>query len=308
MPIDTNSINLHTQPVSKPLFSNCLENIASKKALLDAGSVHAVAMNCLELLVHYLFYYLLYPFYPAYEQFYYERQVEAFASAGRQMPRYESSCFRDAILFLHRFIASPSTIGSIFPSSSYLVENITRKIPDLTATARPAQRYLEVGAGTGSFTEKIIAKLQPNDQLDIVEYDPTFCQLLRRKFHHLPNVTIYEKSILDHQSAPYDVVVAGVPLNSFKAAFVDQVFKKYVELTKPGGSLSYFEYIGLARIKQAFLGEEASSDFNKVLQLKADFFAQYGTECDSIYCNITPARVLHCVLPPAGAPALESAG
>lgn len=136
--------------------------------------------------------------------------------------------------------------------------------------------------------------MRPDDHLDVVEFDLDLCRLLKRKFHHLKNVTIHPVSILDYKADKYDVVVSGLPLNAFQSEFVDHVLKKYVELTKPNGDLSYFEYIALGTIKEAFLCGEAGEDFRKVLSYKAAFVEQHGNEVDEIYCNITPARVQHC--------------
>ena len=276
------------------LSSNYLEEVATKRAKLDAR-IQDVSMSCLEELVHVLFYYFFYVFYPSYEQFYYERRVEAYESAGKVLPRYEASYFGEAVLFLHRFIASPSTIGSIFPSSSGLIESITRQIDVFAADPTP-RRYLEIGAGTGPFTEEIVKKLRSQDHLDVVEYDKDLAKLLVRKFRHYDNVTIHPVSITDFKAEKYDAVVSGLPLNVFQAQFVDLVLKKYVELTKPNGHISYFEFMGLGALKKALLCGEAYEDFSRILEYKQQFVDFFGSETDEIYCNLTPARVLHCVV------------
>jgi len=206
---------------------------------------------------------------------------------------------RDGLQFIKCFLRSPSTIGSIFPSSSQLTKKIIRQIPNRDPRDLTTRRYLEVGAGTGVFTEQIIKKLKPTDHLDLVEFDPALCQILRRKFGHLGNVTIHEVSILDFQAERYDVIVSGLPLNAFRAEFVDQVFQKYLNLAKAEGYISYFEYMGLAKIKRFFLRGEFLRDFDAVLAAKQRFVDAYGRETDSVWPNLTPARVLHCRIPPA---------
>lgn len=274
------------------LFSNYLMEVARSIALLDAG-VQTVALSCIDQLVHFLFNYIFFIFYPAYDTFYYEMQVEAFKTAGKELPVYESCGFREAVLFIHRFICSPSCIGSIFPSSSGLVEAITRKVADAAKNPAP-QRYLEIGAGTGSFTQEIINQMKPSDHLDVVEYDADLCRHLQRRFHHLKNVTIHQISILDYDAPKYDLVVSGLPLTNFTPEFVQEAHQKYVDLTKTGGFFSYFEYIGGSTIKQAFLCCEAAEKFAQVVALKNALVQSYGEEVDNVWWNITPARAIHC--------------
>ncbi len=267
-----------------------LEVIAVKKAQQAAGS-HHIQCSVLENAVHYFFNNIYYFLDPSYEEFYDERMVECLTKKDLQVPPYQGSYASEAALFVQRFMASPSTIGSIFPSSAALINSITSKIsPDHPLP----RRILEIGAGTGPFTVEIVAKMNPNDHLDVVEYDAQLCKLLKRKFRHLDNVTIHHISILDFSSPKYDVVVSGLPLNSFTPDFVESVLAKYRELTKPDGTISYFEYIALEKFKLSFLSGEEADNFQEVLDMKSDFVEEYGESTDEVYWNITPARVLHC--------------
>jgi phospholipid N-methyltransferase len=277
------------------LCSDYLMQVAKACAEVDAG-VQNVAFGCIDQLVHLAFQYIFFVFYPAYDRFYYERQVEAFQLRGKELPAYESWGFREAVLFVHRFIASPSSIGSIFPSSSALVNAITRKVSEAAANSEP-QRYLEIGPGTGSFTDTIISKMKESDHLDLVEYDADLCAFLQRRYRHLKNVTIHHVSILDYQAEKYDVVVSGLPLMNFSPEFVNQAHDKYVKLTKDGGFFSYFEYKALPRIKLAFLSEKAAKDLAQVLSIKEVFEECFKGEAEDVWWNITPARVIHCQTP-----------
>ena len=162
-----------------------------------------------------------------------------------------------------------------------------------------SRHILEIGAGTGTFTEEIIKKLKLSDHLDIVELDPDLCKILRERFSHHPNVTIHEISILDFSpSNQYDFVVSGLPLNIFPSTFVEKVLEKYTDLTKQKGTLSYFEYMAIGKIKRAglnFFGR--GQDFSLVLTKKEEFKRKAkAVTVDTVLLNLTPARVIHCVL------------
>jgi phospholipid N-methyltransferase len=200
----------------------------------------------------------------------------------------------EKLSFFVQFIRSPSVIGSVFPSSARLIASMCRQIPDFDANDKP-RRILEIGAGTGPITEGIIRKMKANDQLVLVEFEPALCDILRDKFGGMKNVTIYEGSILDFTSAEkFDVTISALPLTSFTSTLAAGSLEKYKELTKEGGYVSYVELMGLAKIKQCFVSAQASADMNRIFEMKQSFVDTYEQESDTVWLNITPAKVHHC--------------
>lgn len=193
-------------------------------------------------------------------------------------------------LFAQRFLSKPTSVGSFWPSS----EKLALCMIPLPSCSNCAINYLEVGAGSGALTSRLIEKLRPQDQLDIVENDPKFCALLHKQFGHLSQVTIHEVSILDFTGKKYEVVISSLPLNAFPAHLVAKILEKYKNLSKKGGLLSYFEYVWLEKIKQALLCGAKARDFHEALTLKQCFANQYGTKVELIWGNLPPARVIHC--------------
>ena len=192
-------------------------------------------------------------------------------------------------LFAKRFLSSPSSVGSLWPSSEKLALSM---IP--SPSYSQSIDYLEVGAGSGALTCHLVEKLRPQDRLDIVENDPKFCDLLRKQFGHLSQVTIHEVSILDFTEKKYAVVISSLPLNAFPAHLVAKILEKYENLSQKGGMLSYFEYVWLEKIKKALLCGAKARDFREALSLKQHFAAQYGKKIELIWGNVPPARVIHC--------------
>ncbi|MEZ5314720.1 MAG: methyltransferase domain-containing protein [Chlamydiales bacterium] len=198
---------------------------------------------------------------------------------------------KDSYLFIKRFFSHPSTIGSVVPSSKSLAWHMTKQA--LQKKNRPL-RYLEVGAGSGALTKHLIPKLRKNDTLDLVEIDPYFCLQLKKKYSHFPYIKIHQISILEFEKNNYDVVISSLPINAFKSSCVDKILIKYKTLVKQGGVISYFEYMGLGKIKKLYLLGKLQVDFNTILLLKKNFVESYCTEVNKIWWNFPPARVFHC--------------
>lgn len=196
--------------------------------------------------------------------------------------------------FLHRFIRNPTEVGSILPSSAALAESIVSQIPEDTSSRTEGKRYLEIGPGTGAFTIEIVKRLGDNDQLDIVEIDETFCDILKTKYANYPNIHIYCQSITEWDPEyKYDAIVSGLPLNAFGPEKVAEFIETFTKLTKEEGTISYFEYAYLPSIKiKALFGEELEK-FKKVLEIKTEFFNNFGFSSETVYYNIPPAKVLH---------------
>lgn len=199
---------------------------------------------------------------------------------------------KTAARFVKEFALHPTEVGAILPSSTGLAREIVSEIPkDKDA---PPRRILEVGPGTGPFTEKIIKRMNPQDTLVLVEFDEAFHAKLTKKFGHIKNVTIIQGDIIQHDPKDkYDFIISGLPLNSFKADFVNDVFAKFTSIIKDNGKISYFEYVLLPKIKRVFLRGESKENFNKILQSKESFYKKHEFREATVLMNCPPAKVLH---------------
>lgn len=200
---------------------------------------------------------------------------------------------KDAVQFFFQFLCQPSVVGSLAPSSLGLAKTIVNLIPKTLEKDSPSRRILEVGPGTGAFTEQIIRRMGPNDILDLVEFDEKFCETLRKKYHNIPQVHIHHQSITDYNEKEYDFIVSGLPLNAFSSQFVDEVFKKLESLAKDQGNISYFEYMLIPQIKLLFSKRADKSNLETILKLKKDFYKKHQLRTDRVWFNITPANVKH---------------
>lgn len=186
--------------------------------------------------------------------------------------------------------------GAIAPSSSALAAAMTGP---LRQGAGPGTRVLEVGAGTGVFTRAIVALLAPGDRLDVYEINPAFGPFLSECLSAArPGVecNLEIANLLRQPPAPgYDFIVSGLPLNNFAPEEVETILDLYMELLRPGGVLSYFEYIALRGLKQMVVGGEERRRLSGVAAVADRFLRSHPSRAVPVALNLPPAWARHVV-------------
>jgi len=198
--------------------------------------------------------------------------------------------YTDFGCFVLALAKSPKKVGAVAPSSPLLAKAITKHIVKKDAPIR----VLEVGAGTGVFTEKIIAKLGKEDILDVIEVDAELVEILREKFKAYSNVHIHWMSILDWRpNYKYDYIVSGLPFNALGVDFVIAVLDTYMQSIKNNGILSYFEYIWVSYIRTFFSRGPAKTNYIKSKLILSKFRKNFEFDKDFVLCNVPPAYAYH---------------
>jgi len=117
----------------------------------------------------------------------------------------------DEARFLKSWVERPLVTGSVSPSGRMLARTMASYLDP--GTAGPV---IELGPGTGPVTEAILRRGIAPDRLILLEFNPDFCKLLRKRF---PGVTVIEgdayglaqtlKGVLRRKAAG---VVSSLPL------------------------------------------------------------------------------------------------
>jgi len=201
-------------------------------------------------------------------------------------------------LFFREFCNRFETTGSIVPSGRFLARAITRYVA--RRGAAPI-RVLECGPGTGAFTNHIVGRLQRHDVFDIVELNGCFAEVLRSRFATdrrwqaaAESTSIYQLSLQDFApQAPYDFIVSGLPHINFPAKTVEEIIACYTRLLKPGGTLSYFEYMYIRPLRTAATLGTQRHRVRAVDSLMSSHLRQHFVCRDRIFLNLPPAWVNH---------------
>jgi phospholipid N-methyltransferase len=178
---------------------------------------------------------------------------------------------------------------------------LARALVSEVRKARGPCRILEVGPGTGSVTKEILRHLLPGDRLDAVEVNARFVELLERRLALEESFRCHSHQVeLIHApveglagEAVYDYIVSGLPLNNFPVAQVREIFRAYKRLLKPGGTLTYFEYVLIRHLKSPFVDRRERRRLYRVGRVVGGYIREYQIRRQRILINVPPAIVRH---------------
>jgi phosphatidylethanolamine/phosphatidyl-N-methylethanolamine N-methyltransferase len=141
----------------------------------------------------------------------------------------------------------------------------------------------------------------PSDTLDLVELNDRFVAALRERLqteerwrqaadritiHHMPVEQLVPEE-------PYHAIISGLPLNNFPAEVVSSILAKLEGLAAPGGTLSYFEYIGVRKMKALIAGGNERRRLAGVEQALHAARGKHQFDRDCVLANVLPAWVHH---------------
>jgi phosphatidylethanolamine/phosphatidyl-N-methylethanolamine N-methyltransferase len=215
---------------------------------------------------------------------------------------------KSQIAFFRQFRKRFETTGAIAPSSRFLARSMVRFL-----SARNPEvpvRVLEIGPGTGPVTNEIVQTLRPGDVFDLVELNGEFVAFLKSRFSTESawqavqlQSTIYQQPVQDFETTePYDFVISGLPLNNFPADLVSRISQAYLRLLKPGGVLSYFEYMYVRPVRRRVTVGQDRQRIASIDNTLRTLCEHYRIQRDNIWINIPPAWVQHLRKPIASPP------
>lgn len=205
----------------------------------------------------------------------------------------------DTAVFTKEIINNQRQVGALFSCSSFTAKELTRYFYTNTTTENDTYYVLEIGAGTGSVTTKILELLDTRQTskkyvFDVVEINEAMCKHLRLKFYDRPEVRIHCCSILDWNPAyKYHYIVSTLPHNSLDPQLVKNVVRQYKNLSLPKGMLSYIEYIGGATATRLFLTTTRKNEVTEIQHLLHQLRKKHHFKTNKVLLNLFPTYVHH---------------
>jgi len=144
-----------------------------------------------------------------------------------------------AAAFLRELVAHPREMGAVWPSSRQLARRIAQSVP-----CDRRGKIVELGGGTGTITEALLARGIPPDRLIVIERAPALVAILRARF---PRVQVVEGDAmyltdLLRDAGGIAAVVSGLPLRSLPPRVVATIIREVSEVLDPGGLFVQFTY------------------------------------------------------------------
>jgi phosphatidylethanolamine/phosphatidyl-N-methylethanolamine N-methyltransferase len=177
----------------------------------------------------------------------------------------------DEVHFLRSWMEKPLATGAVTPSGKPLARAMASFVdPDLDG------KVIELGPGTGAVTAALVEQGIDPERLVLVEFNPSFCQLLRARY---PEATVVQGDAYAIRRLagslirrPAAAVVSSLPLFTKPMKFRLRLVNDAFNLMHPGAPFIQFTYAVVPPIPKELEGAT--------------------TECsERIWLNLPPARV-----------------
>lgn len=177
----------------------------------------------------------------------------------------------DEVRFLRSWIEKPLHMGAVMPSSKVLARTMAAYVD-----ARGDGAVIELGPGTGAITSALIDHGVDQRRLVLVEYNPSFCALLRERYPHARIVQgdayALRGSLRDVLGSPASAVVSGLPLVTKPMRTRLKLIRDAFAAMSPGAPFIQFTYSVTPPIPKSLSGVRTQAS-------------------DRIWMNLPPARV-----------------
>jgi phosphatidylethanolamine/phosphatidyl-N-methylethanolamine N-methyltransferase len=177
----------------------------------------------------------------------------------------------DEVHFIRSWMQKPLSIGAVTPSGKVLARTMAQYVePEIPGPV------VELGPGTGPVTEALVRHGVHPSRLVLVEYNPTFCLLLRKRF---PEATVIRGDAYKLRGAlaalvqqPAAAIVSGLPLVTKPMRTRLRLLSDAFGLLHVGAPFIQFTYAVMAPFPKALTGIRAEAS-------------------ERIWMNVPPARV-----------------
>jgi phosphatidylethanolamine/phosphatidyl-N-methylethanolamine N-methyltransferase len=201
----------------------------------------------------------------------FDAQKKKFETHIRRFEQKNGIRIDDEFRFFRNWMEKPLSMGAVTPSGKALARTMAEYVDPHSDGP-----IIELGPGTGPVTEALVARGVDPARLVLVEFDPTFCRLLRKRY---PQATVVQgdayrlrtllTSILRQPAA---AVVSGLPLFTKPLKMRLRLLQEAFGLMGAGAPFVQFTYAAVSPIPR-----------------RLDRVRSQASE--RIWTNIPPARV-----------------
>lgn len=179
------------------------------------------------------------------------------------------------MVFARNFFSHPKMLGSLIPSSRFLIEEVLEHVD-----WERADTIVEYGPGVGSFTSAILRRMRPGARLVALELNEEFVRFLRETLPD-PRLEVLHESaaeierVLDERDLlPADYVISGIPFSTMPKEVRKDILRSTRSVLGPDGAMLVYQFS------------------RKVLPYLRDEFGRVERGFEPL--NVLPAQVFRC--------------
>jgi phospholipid N-methyltransferase len=147
------------------------------------------------------------------------------------------------LLFGRNFIKHPKMLGSLIPSSRFLVNKVLSEVDWPRARV-----FLEYGPGVGTFTTEILRQMRPDAVLIALETNADFVRFLRGKVRD-ERLHVIHGSAAEADAAlarlnlrQADYVISGIPYTTIPPQVRESILRKTHSVLHPTGAFLVYQF------------------------------------------------------------------
>ena len=179
------------------------------------------------------------------------------------------------LLFAKNFLQHPRMLGSVVPSSRFLIQRISDRIE--WARARVVVEY---GPGVGNVSQQLLSRLHSDGQLILVEMNEEFVFLLRQRLRDHRVRVVHGSAanvrgiLREHGIHRADYIISGIPYSTIPAVLRRRILRESRAVTSADGEVIVYQFMRT-------IERELRCCFERV---EGEFEAR----------NFPPARIWYC--------------
>ncbi len=159
------------------------------------------------------------------------------------MPAQSRSRHKPLLLFGRNFLKHPRMLGSVIPSSRFLIDKVLAPVD----WAR-ARVLVEFGPGVGTITTQILKRMGPGARLLAIEMNKDFVQYLRESIHD-PRLEVVHGSAADIGTllaerglGSADYVFSGIPFSTMPEDVRVGIVKSTADAVSRDGAFVVYQF------------------------------------------------------------------
>jgi phospholipid N-methyltransferase len=163
------------------------------------------------------------------------------------MAQNARSRIAELLLFAGNFVRHPMMLGSIIPSSRFLVNQVLAPIDWQRATV-----IVEYGPGVGTITGEILKRMRPDAHLVAIETNRDFVRFLTKslpdpRLHVVHDSAVEVQQVLQRLGLPApSYIVSGIPLGSMPESLRAAIARASRAALAPGGAFLVYQFTARA--------------------------------------------------------------